>query len=113
MKKSTVLAMVIALSAGYAADVYASGAKGSGARWGYEGSTGPANWGNLGYPTCSEGKNQSPVNISKSAPVNLDQIEFHYASTPIKSARLIRKRRLERKLKSILKTNIYHIKKKL
>jgi carbonic anhydrase len=31
-------------------------------RWGYEGETGPANWGKQ-YPTCAEGKSQSPLNI--------------------------------------------------
>jgi carbonic anhydrase len=54
----------------------------SGAHWSYEGSAGPERWGSLGYPQC-EGKNQSPVDISKSAEVVMDQIEFRYSSSTI------------------------------
>jgi len=54
----------------------------SGAHWSYEGREGPERWGDLGYPLC-EGKNQSPVDISKSAPVGLDEIEYRYSPSPV------------------------------
>ena len=44
------------------ADKGQGGANAAAPRWGYEGETGPANWGKQ-YPTCAEGKSQSPLNI--------------------------------------------------
>ena len=55
------------------------------APWGYKGALGPEYWGTLskGYRHCSKGKNQSPINISWAAELELDKIEFHYNSTPV------------------------------
>lgn len=60
-------------------------AAGGKANWGYKGSIGPDSWGRLaeGYRHCSQGKNQSPVNISWAAELELNQIEFHYNPTPV------------------------------
>ncbi|MBF0156151.1 MAG: carbonic anhydrase family protein [Magnetococcales bacterium] len=58
-------------------------AKGSGAHWGYEGETGPANWGKMGFPACAEGKNQSPIDINAAAEVTLDPIRFDYKPAPL------------------------------
>ena len=44
------------------ADKGKGGSNAAAPRWGYEGETGPANWGKQ-YPTCAEGKSQSPLNI--------------------------------------------------
>ena len=44
------------------ADKGKGGANAAAPRWGYEGETGPATWGKQ-YPTCAEGKSQSPLNI--------------------------------------------------
>ena len=37
------------------------------AAWSYQGATGPSHWGDLSaeYSTCRQGKNQSPIDISK------------------------------------------------
>ena len=50
------------------------------ARWGYRGSEGPENWGCLSdeYRTCSEGIEQSPVNLTGCVPSQGAQIEFDY-----------------------------------
>jgi len=54
------------------------------AHWGYTGHGNPSEWGELSekYMMCSEGKNQSPINISvqDSADVNLQDIAFSYAT---------------------------------
>ena len=51
------------------------------AHWDYNGKTGPLGWGRLdpAYRTCSEGKEQSPIDI-RGAHLNkaLQPIEFHY-----------------------------------
>ncbi len=64
-----------------------SGGHGTGAavHWGYQGSDGPQNWGNLSeaYGLCGKGKNQSPINITWSADVDLDNIEFFYQNSPL------------------------------
>jgi carbonic anhydrase len=54
-----------------------------GAEWGYEGKTGPLNWGRLdpAYKACSQGKEQSPIDIRGAhLDKNLQPIEFHYVS---------------------------------
>lgn len=53
--------------------------------WGYEGASGPENWGRLSesYRLCGSGKNQSPVNINWSAQADIDQIQFHYKQSPV------------------------------
>jgi carbonic anhydrase len=58
-----------------------------GADWGFEGKKGPLNWGKLdpAYRACSEGKEQSPIDI-RGAHKNkqLQPIEFHYISSGMK-----------------------------
>jgi carbonic anhydrase len=53
--------------------------------WSYSGETGPKNWGKLDptYATCSEGKEQSPININHSKGNNATNIEVHYEPTNI------------------------------
>jgi len=48
--------------------------------WSYSGDTGPAHWGNLSdeYKACALGKNQSPVNITKTYEYDQDPIKFYY-----------------------------------
>ncbi|HIJ85901.1 MAG: carbonic anhydrase [Magnetococcales bacterium] len=50
--------------------------------WGYAGATGPENWGSLSpkYSTCSQGANQSPINLKNFTEANLPPIEFIYNS---------------------------------
>lgn len=55
----------------------------SGPHWGYEGAAGPAAWGAMGFPVCSQGKTQSPVNISQETPTNQKPISFDYVPSPI------------------------------
>src|ERR1700735_1117263 len=53
----------------------------TGADWGYEGKTGPLNWGRLdpAYKACSNGKEQSPIDIRGAhLNKNLAPLEFHY-----------------------------------
>jgi carbonic anhydrase len=62
-----------------ATGVFASGDT----HWGYTGHNGPKSWGELSpkYKMCLEGKNQSPINISKDIMVytsGLDAIKFDY-----------------------------------
>jgi len=51
------------------------------AKWSYSGDTGPSHWGDLSseYSTCKQGKNQSPVDISKAIEAKLKPIKFDYA----------------------------------
>ncbi len=54
--------------------------------WSYEGKTGPLNWGKLdpAYKMCSEGREQSPIDI-RGAHLNkaLQPIQFHYLTGPV------------------------------
>ena len=55
--------------------------------WGYEGEGGPANWGKLDpkFKLCSEGKSQSPIDISSSEESkDLPDIQFNYNETAVK-----------------------------
>lgn len=51
------------------------------AKWSYEGASGPSHWGDLSpeYTTCKQGKNQSPINISRAVDARLPAIDFEYA----------------------------------
>ncbi len=51
-----------------------------GPHWSYSGDTGPAHWGELSpeYAACSQGKEQSPVNITDAQHSKLPLIEFNY-----------------------------------
>lgn len=48
--------------------------------WGYDGDVGPEYWGALSpeFATCAEGREQSPVDIPATAPVNPPQLRFDY-----------------------------------
>ena len=48
--------------------------------WGYEGEVGPEHWGDLSpdYAACSQGVEQSPVDIPATAPVNPPGLSFNY-----------------------------------
>jgi len=58
----------------------------TGVHWDYYGKTGPLGWGRLdpAYRVCSEGKEQSPIDI-RGAKLNkaLQPIEFHYMSATV------------------------------
>ena len=72
-------ALTIALFVLLSGNGWASGGGG----WGYTGNEGPKQWGELGYPLCTKGHNQSPVNIPAAASVQLDTILFNYRQSPI------------------------------
>jgi carbonic anhydrase len=48
--------------------------------WGYDGEAGPEHWGALSpeFAACSEGREQSPVDIPATAPVNPPELRFDY-----------------------------------
>ncbi len=50
-------------------------------QWSYNGATGPSHWGDLSpeFGACKQGKNQSPVDISKAIKAKLPPIKFDYA----------------------------------
>ncbi len=56
------------------------------AHWGYEGKRGPEHWGELSekFRACSEGKTQSPIDITKVDGVSSAKVELHYQPTKIK-----------------------------
>jgi carbonic anhydrase len=49
-------------------------------KWSYQGETGPENWSKLSkdYLACNNGKNQSPVNITKTVDGKLPGIPYNY-----------------------------------
>jgi carbonic anhydrase len=51
-----------------------------GVHWGYEGEAGPEHWGELSpdYAACSQGMEQSPVDIPATTPVNPPGLQFNY-----------------------------------
>ncbi|MCI4625681.1 MAG: carbonic anhydrase family protein [Candidatus Magnetoovum sp. WYHC-5] len=57
-----------------------------GVHWTYEGAEGPNSWGELSkdYAICKTGKEQSPIDITKTVKANLGGIEFDYRDTPLK-----------------------------
>lgn len=59
--------------------------RGAGARWSYEGETGPAHWGDLDprYAACKSGLRQSPIDIAGTFPASPPSLIFHYQSRPI------------------------------
>ncbi len=75
----SVLAFIVA--------AFASGAAAQdGAKWTYEGKTGPLVWGKLdpAYDACSRGREQSPIDI-RGARLNtaLEPLEFHFIAGPM------------------------------
>ena len=72
MKKLLIVAIVLVVSsAAYA---------GQATHWGYSGAEGPEHWGKLdpGFTACSEGKNQSPINLTGFIESDLKPIDIHY-----------------------------------
>jgi carbonic anhydrase len=55
------------------------------AHWSYEGPTGPEHWGSLSpaFALCATGKSQSPIDIRDATSVDLPNLVFHYAPTPV------------------------------
>jgi len=53
--------------------------------WGYEGEVGPEHWGDLSpdYAACSQGVEQSPIEIPATAPVNPPGLSFNYQSSAL------------------------------
>ena len=53
--------------------------------WGYEGEHGPEHWGSLdpGFAVCSNGREQSPIDLTGAEPGALSEIVFEYAPSPI------------------------------
>jgi carbonic anhydrase len=70
-----VSATIIAL-AGFSAVPQAAGK----AKWAYSGDSGPQQWGSLdaSYAACSNGKNQSPINLTRLTKSDLKPIVFSY-----------------------------------
>jgi len=60
-------------------------AKESAHHWTYEGEEGPENWGKISaeFRMCSEGLNQSPVNLVADVHAGLPRLEFEYYSSPV------------------------------
>lgn len=58
---------------------------GHGAKWSYEGETGPSHWGGLKeeFSLCKNGESQSPVNISEITKTEAPQLEIHYVETSL------------------------------
>jgi carbonic anhydrase len=69
---------------GHSAKGHTAKGHSSGTHWEYSGKAGPENWGKLdkAFAACSEGKNQSPVNITGFIKADLKNIEFNYNSKP-------------------------------
>ena len=59
---------------------------GHGANWSYIGEKGVERWGAISadYAACAEGKQQSPIDISDGARLELDPIEFFYSPAPLR-----------------------------
>lgn len=76
---SSLVAVALALST--AAAVTASGP----VHWGYEGEAGPAHWGDLSpeFAACDSGREQSPVDIPRGAPLNTGDLQFDYRPAPL------------------------------
>lgn len=53
---------------------------GHGPHWAYEGEHGPAHWGHMSkdFAACSEGKQQSPIDITAAQKEDLKDVEFSY-----------------------------------
>jgi len=54
--------------------------------WAYEGEEGPTHWGEIdpSYTTCSQGKSQSPIDVTVTDEKDLTNISFHYQSSDIR-----------------------------
>src|SRR5262245_65276857 len=56
-----------------------------GVHWSYEGDTGPEHWGSLSpdFAACSQGTEQSPIDIPASAPLSPADIAFQYQPSAV------------------------------
>lgn len=54
-------------------------------KWGYTGNVGPAHWGQLApdFILCAQGKEQSPINITKMVPAASNTLTIHYRKAPL------------------------------
>jgi carbonic anhydrase len=61
-------------------------ASGTKAHWGYSGKDGPGHWGDLdpAYGTCSQGVQQSPIDLVAATSSALSDIAVHYPEIPLK-----------------------------
>ena len=71
-------------AAGAGALLFGTGARAQ-AHWGYEGAHGPEHWGSLdpGFGVCSDGCEQSPIDLTGAEAEVLSEIGFDYAPSPI------------------------------
>ncbi|MCX7208044.1 MAG: carbonic anhydrase family protein [Proteobacteria bacterium] len=75
-----------AAASGHGATAASHATPHAGGHWGYEGAkTGPNSWGSMSpsFSLCSEGKEQSPINITTSYAQEMDKIKFSYGMTRI------------------------------
>lgn len=81
MKKLTTLILIL----GLVLTLIAGAVLADEVHWGYEGEHGPEHWGDLSpeFAACSEGMEQSPVDIVATAPVNPAAIVFSYQPTAL------------------------------
>jgi len=74
------IAIAAAFALGLSFGAHGAIAGSGGAHWGYEGEHGPEHWGHMSgeYKACSEGKTQSPIDLSGAVAEELADIQFDY-----------------------------------
>ncbi|MBE7414711.1 MAG: carbonic anhydrase family protein [Deltaproteobacteria bacterium] len=79
--RKVLISAVVALGLSFPACLTAADKHGP--HWAYEGEHGPEHWGHVSkeFQACSEGKTQSPIDLSNAAPEALPKIEFRYDSS--------------------------------
>lgn len=79
------LTLAFAVGIGLCAYPYANASESGHAHWGYEGEHGPDHWGMMSkdYAACSEGKQQSPINITATESADLADIVFNYKTSEL------------------------------
>src|SRR5687767_6296249 len=80
MTTKTLILLCLALAACTGSGDHGGGADAAAAHWSYAGDGGPAHWGTLdpAFRTCSEGRNQSPIDVTASVDTTLPPLAFHY-----------------------------------
>lgn len=83
--KRTFLSAALAIGISLAAYTGAVAADSHGPHWGYEGEHGPEQWGHMSadFKACSEGKTQSPIDISNAQSEDLSDIQFNYKASKL------------------------------